>query len=693
MNVDQALGWLATEYGIIDGYHDLAGNYHATTQDTSRALLKASGLQLDSDAMVFEAVSSLKSSHKKRQYPHEVIVWQGEQFALPVADGTEWRLVGGDASQPMPRGRSDGHITWPELPFGVYDLIVEAPTGTESIRVISAPRQVPVLGDVCDRHRVWGVNAALYGLRSLRNSGLGDFQDLASVASVLGNHGADFLGINPVHSLGWAAHDVISPYSPTHRGFLNTAHIAIDKIPGLEKSAQAKNIAKDNLAATAVIRAADTVAYTRHGSRHRRALSALYRVFCTEAPETAQSALAAFIRTGGAPLRRFAHYETLSESHGQDWRNWTGELTVPPRTTEGIDPETQGRIAFHIWLQWVCNVQLSHAHSHAISSGMTLGLYLDLAVGARRGGAESWCEQDSLAQGVSLGAPPDHLGPDGQNWNLAAYAPRQIRRTKYRSYRHILRQAMRHAGVLRIDHVLGMNRSFWIPDDGSPGAYVAQPFDSLLAVTAIEACAANSVVVGEDLGLVPDGFRDRINERGIYSYSVVQYEKDDQGHFRQPDDIRAQSLVCFGTHDTPTINGFRKARDIDWWQKLNWIDADQAGRARTERAADVQLLMGLGKSTPKARRDADDIDRLAGIIHGAMAQSGVAMVSVQLDDLFGHDEAQNLPGTIGEHPNWVRRYIVPVEAFHNCDAISNTSEIMSAANRRSTCQTAKEKRL
>jgi len=235
---------------------------------------------------------------------------------------------------------------------------------------------------------------------------------------------------------------------------------------------------------------------------------------------------------------------------------------------------------------------------------------------------------------------------------------------------------MRNAGILRIDHVLGMNRSFWIPDDGSPGGYIRQPFKSLLAVIAIEADRARTAVIGEDLGLVPRGFRKEINARGLYSYSVLQYEKRKDGQFRSPGKLRPQSLACFGTHDTPTLNGFRLGRDIDWWRKLDWIDKQQSEAAHQQRAGEVVALGSLGGGGSDG--DGADVFRS---VHNALAKSDVAMVSVQIDDLAGESEAQNLPGTIDEHPNWQRRSTVPVEGLSSCITLTETSEIMAAAGR------------
>lgn len=298
---------------------------------------------------------------------------------------------------------------------------------------------------------------------------------------------------------------------------------------------------------------------------------------------------------------------------------------------------------------------------------MALGLYLDLAVGSRRDGAESWCAQTAIAQGVSIGAPPDHLSPAGQNWDLAAFAPRKLKAERYRPLRRIIAQTIRHAGIIRIDHVLGLNRSYWIPDDGSPGGYIHQPFESLLAVIKIEAARYNCAVIGEDLGLVPDGFRDTMRAHGFYGYSVLQYEKDDSGAFRTSDAGSAQVLSCFATHDTPTVKGYETGHDIGWWENLSWVDRETAENMREQRKADVSRYTENGDFNAN--------------VHGMLAGSSACLAAVQLDDVLGAKEAQNLPGTIDEHPNWRRKYDIALEDLNDAPALKAIAALMTRAGR------------
>lgn len=658
---EDALNALARRFGVLEEFRDLSGVIRPTGRDTKLALLRANGLHLDTDVMILETLSALTAADTARRYPREVIVESGKPKAIGFGAGAEWRmeLEGGAGSAPA--GRDPDGIRLPSLASGVHSLFVEAADGTEEITVIAAPESVPMLADVTGRDRLWGLNVALYGLQSERNLGVGDFADLAQAAKIFGSVGAGFLGINPVHALGWADHDVISPYSPSHRGFLNAMYIAPDRILGTSMPESIKSIVRREGADIADLRASEAVGYGRYNERQRRLLAAAFGEFDARSDAAERSMFDKFRSERGGALAKFALFEAISELHGPDWRVWPEELKdANGSDAQALNKQLSDKIRFHAWMQWIADRQLGAAQNQAQASGMALGLYLDLAVGSRRGGAETWCETETVAQDVSIGAPPDHLSPAGQKWNLAAFSPEKLFKNKYKAFRNTIAESMRYAGVLRIDHVLGLNRSFWIPDDGSPGGYIRQPFEALLAIVAIEAERANTVVIGEDLGLVPDGFREALATRGLYSYSVLQYEKNDRGHFRDPATLRPQSLACFGTHDTPTLKGFWKGRDIDWWRKLGWVDDERAAQLKQGREHEKADLMAQGSM------QAPQETAFGGVsshIHGLLAQSPAAMVSVQLDDVLGHCEAQNLPGTIDEHPNWRRRCILPLESI------------------------------
>lgn len=649
MSAQNDLSALADMCGIWHDFHDLHGVLKPTSPETQKAFLTAIGIDVSDDDSIRKSLSTLRHEIEDRWFPDEIIVESGVETPLEFGLGADWQLRLDEDDHVFANGEPSDHITLPPLPSGVYALTATASGRTEIVTVLAAPKRLPSVEDLIGTTRMWGLNLALYGLRSKRNAGLGDFEDLAQVVQIAGTMGAGFLGTNPLHTMGHCDVDAISPYSPSHRGFLNTAYIALDHIPGVNNAPTPDAFDDINQAAT--------VQYNAHKTTHQQSLEALFERFNGTADKFANANFAAFKTQGGTDLQDFAQFEALSETHGTQWPYWPADPNTPPAA----------RIDFHKWLQWVADTQLTDAQSRSKAAGMSLGLYLDLAVGSRRDGAESWCEQAAVAQGVSIGAPPDQLSPEGQNWNLTAFAPRKLRALRYRPLRRIIAQVIRHAGIIRIDHVLGLYRSYWIPDDGSPGGYIRQPFESLLAIIKIEAERSNCAVVGEDLGLVPDGFRKTMRDNGFYGYSVLQYEKDDQGRFRHPDDIPAQVLSCFATHDTPTVKGYETGRDIVWWEKLNWIDAQTADRMQINRSAEVNDFRG----------GAD----FRTLIHSQLAHSKAALVAVQLDDALGVVDAQNLPGTIDQHPNWRRKYDVDLDDLPFDKRIRETAKLMNDAGR------------
>lgn len=639
MNDDATLGQLARAHGVLSSYRDMEGQERIASADTLRALLAANSVAADSAKRIRESLAAIRAERKSRRFPVEMIIESRKEATLSLDSFDRWQLRRDETEDVLASGRAGDAIALPALASDVYVLEVRHAASRETIRVVAAPTRAPSVPDRAQLPRIWGVTLALYGLQSSRNAGLGDYADLADVARIAGEIGADFAGTNPLHAMGHSS-EAFSPYSPSHRGFLNTGHIALDAIPGLENAPVVPRILSAEEAEMAKVRSAQHVDYDRQRTIHQRLLATLYDAFQAGAAEWAHDALSSFAKERGRDLARFARFEALAGRHGSDWREW-------PRLT-GATPDDG--TDYHVWLQWVADWQLARAQRVARESGMALGLCLDQAVGARRDGAESWCERDVIAQGVSIGAPPDHLNPNGQNWNVSAYSPRGLAVQNYRPFRRLLAATMRHAGVVRIDHVLGLSRSFWVPDDGSPGGYVRHPFDALLAILKIEAERHGTVVIGEDLGLVPSGFRTAMRGHGIYGYSVMQYERDRTRRLKPANLATRQVLACFSTHDTPTVRGFETGRDIEWWESLGWIDRQESVRARTQRGKDVADLL---ERCPN--------DGFSATVHTLLARSPSTMVTAQLDDILEHSEAQNLPGTTGEHVNWRRRYGVAVE--------------------------------
>jgi phosphoglucomutase len=501
------------------------------------------------------------------------------------------------------------------------------------------------------RDRVWGATTAIWSLRGPQDLGAGDYADLGAAAAALASLGADFIGINPVHARG-AAHDGISPYSPTSRVALDPAHIALEDVPSFADSAEVGALLADSAEGIARARAGDLAHHRARASVMAPALRSLWDGF-----EDRHGAFAAWAVGEGAHLADFALFEALSVRLGQDWRWWPqGHERPGAPGAQALARERPEEPRFHLWLQWLADRQLSAAQARAQRAGMALGLYLDLAIGVRPDGADVWRTPGSFARGVSLGSPPDAFAPDGQDWGLAPFCPRGLRAAGYAPFIETLRAAMRHAGVIRIDHALGFNLAFWRPEDGSPGAYVAFPLEAMLAITKIEAARAGCVVIGEDLGVVPDGFRQRLGDAGLYGCAVMQFERHGDW-FEPPRHWRPATMASFGTHDTPTLRGWLRGRDIDRRLDAGQFDAAKADTARENRRHE---RAGLERMLRGEALGCEDDEQTVVAVHRALAQGPSALAALNLDDALGLVEQQNLPGTVDGHPNWRRRLPVPV---------------------------------
>ncbi|MFN3262760.1 MAG: 4-alpha-glucanotransferase [Pikeienuella sp.] len=622
-----ALAKLAAECGIMPAFHDLAGEERRTAPETLAALLAAMG-EPSGEAEAAERLAARAAAAAARLLPEEMIVEAGAAPHVPFAPEADWALTLEGDMRPVAEGRGR-EAALPALPAGVHRLEATHGARADRLFILAAPKAAPSLGDLTGRARLWGATGPLYGFASLRNAGLGDYEDLAAMAEALGRSGAAFLGVNPVHALGAAASpEMASPYSPTHRGFFDWRHVAVG-------GGGAAGGMVDHSAARARIDA---------GLEER--IAALE-------PER----LDAFAAARGPALTRFALFESLSLLHGEDWRFWPAALHDPEgeaaRAFAGAKPAALRR---QVALQMLAEEGLAAAQARAKGAGMALGLHLDLAVGARPGGAETW-GSGAHAFGVSLGAPPDHFAPQGQTWGLAPLSPEGLKAEGYASFAALLSAVMRHAGMIRIDHVLGFARAFWVPEGGAPGGYVRMPLAAMLAVTKIMAARNRCLVVGEDLGLVDPALRAALAEAGVMGCDVTQFDWEGEG--------RALALASFGTHDTPTAAGWLSARDVDWRLRLGQMSAEAAEWVKGER---------------RGRRESLGPDPL-GAIHRRLSASPAALVAVQLEDLAGEVEQANLPGTVDEHPNWRRRLSIPVEGWAAAPALKETAALMREAGR------------
>lgn len=502
----------------------------------------------------------------------------------------------------------------------------------------------------------WGVTAALYGLKSDRNWGVGDFEDLAVLAEIMAAKGADFIGINPVHALFPSAPHLYAPYSPSSRQFLNVMLIAPDKMKDLPKGhfgKVSKPTPSEHVDYTAV--------YTAKMKAFEAAFSA-FRRLKTTSPR--RKAFNEFASSNGTALQHQALFDALFETLPKSkqtydgWKNFPSKFSNPnSKACQEFAVKNSQRVEFYAYLQWVAQTQLTQAQARAKSAGMRIGIYLDFAVGIVPGGAGTWHDKTAFATNVSLGAPGDMANPDGQRWNLLPFNPLELAKNNYEPYRSALRKAMSLGGAVRIDHILGHLRSFWLADNGA-GGYVRYPFDGLLQMIAEESQAQNCVVFGEDLGTVPDDLRARMAHYDLMGCNIALIERDAQGQIISPATMRALCVAALSNHDFPTLTGFWNGEDFRWREALGiGDDPDTLRREKQRRETDKANLLGLigldnqGPMTPALMAD----------LQAYFADSNALAFAVQLDDLMLEPMQANVPGTTDEQPNWRRRSRLSLE--------------------------------
>ena len=649
-------------------------------------------LDAGTDADAADTLAALRAEDQRRHLPRVIRVRKGEVPALPPArhrpgDGraaggaspdrnAAWRIRldrGGDLAGDTRWDEGGGILKGcDDLPAGCHRLELDMSGVTAESVLIVAPQTAWQVSDALggrDR-RLWGLTAPLYGLRSAarQDGGIGAYPDWGRLAELAAPMGADFIGVNPVHALFPADPARCSPYSPSSRLFHNIMHIAPDNVPEFQDCEAARDLWNEAGPEVERLRQASTIDYGAVAGRLYPVLNALYQARGDGERAAFRSSLAA----QDPALADQALFDALHEHFAvhlgsrASWRDWPQAYRrIGGEEVREFAETSSDRVEFFAYLQWLANGQLADAAVAARRSGAALGLYADLAVGVARDGADVWARPQDYADGVSLGAPPDSFAPSGQNWELAPFNPSAVRAAAYSPMRAMLQAVMRHAGLVRIDHILGFARSFWIPDDGLPGTYVAQRLDELLDIVAIESRKAHCVVIGEDLGNVPDGLRDTLHSRGILGTRVAWFERGGDGRFHEPGHYPEAVCAALSSHDLPTLRGYWHGADIVWQEKLCLIDTEAATAARAGRQADKAKLLEFAGIDPGSAGvpGAEPPDHLAAVVYGKLAEAPAWLVSVQIEDMLGRSEQANLPGTADGHPNWRRRLPVAVEAI------------------------------
>ncbi|AJT67037.1 4-alpha-glucanotransferase [Streptomyces lydicus] len=677
---------LARLHGIATCYEPSPGRTLHIGDDTVVAVLAALGVDASTPDAVRAALTAYEDGAGRRLLPGTVVARPGRPPDLgDLPEGTVVRVEterGGDADarppDPMPAAPPDRPPSLspalrpalpPDLPLGVHTLHAQAPDGrTARARLIVAPDRVPA-----PPGRAHGFLVQLYSLLSRRSWGMGDLGDLADLAAWSGRAlGTGFVQLNPLHAAVPGPPADPSPYRPSSRRFPDPVHLRIEHIPeyahltGSERRRADALVARARTLRTDVLERGALIDRDAVWELKREALEMLCAVPLSPGR---RAAYCDFLAEQGTPLEDHATWCAIAERHGPDWRAWPAGLRGPrlPGTAR-LRAELLDRIDFHCRLAWFTDQQLAAAQRAARDAGMDIGLVHDLAVGVHPTGADTWAQQDAFAAGMSIGAPPDAFNARGQDWGLPPWRPDALAATGYAPYRDLLRGLLRHAGGLRIDHVMGLFRLWWVPEGRPPteGAYVRYDGEAMLSLLALEAHRAGAAVIGEDLGTVEPGVREALAERGVLGTSVLWFERDytadaageagdaeapAEARILAPGEWRTGCLATATTHDLPTTAARLTGEDIALRERLGLL----TGPPERERSrATCELAAWLGELTRHGLLPEGPADEEAAVraVHRFLLRTPARLVGIWLPDAVGDRRPQNLPGTWDEYPNW-----------------------------------------
>ena len=668
-----ALRRLAAAYGVTPDYWGHDGLHHVASEATLTGVLAALGVDASSPERVAVAMAHVEDTPWRRVLPPVVVLRSGRHahVAVHVTHGDPVRLwveidpeAGGgrrDLAQVdeyvEPRvvdGRTVGRATFTlpgDLPLGWHELYADGPSaGGAHSPVVVTPERLTVPADL-ERRRAWGVMAQLYSMRSHASWGIGDLADLAELAALSGRRaGADFVLVNPLHAAEPAGPMTPSPYLPTTRRFVNPVYIRVEDVREAAYLPAADR-ALVEWAAEPVLALDEDAGPIDRDAAWAAKRAALEVVFAAPRSRARQDAYEAYCAEEGAGLDTFALWCALSERYAAG--QWPQAALDPSSDlVASARVELAERIEFYRWLQWVADTQLAAAQRAARESGMRIGIMHDLAVGVHAEGADVWALGHVLSSGATVGAPPDMYNQQGQDWSQPPWRPDALARAAYRPYRDMLRTVLRHAGALRIDHVIGLFRLWWVPTGHSAaeGAYVRYDHEALVGILALEAQRAGALVIGEDLGTVEPWVRDYLTERGILGTSVLWFEQHATGEPIAPEQLRHLALGTVTTHDLPPTAGYLAGEHVTLRARLGLLTEPvevvrRAAEAERDRMLAALRHRGLLGDDPSERE-------IVEALHRWVLASPALLVGVSLADMVGERRAQNQPGTDREYPNW-----------------------------------------
>jgi 4-alpha-glucanotransferase len=680
--------------GIGRSFTDYRGEVRYLPEHALRRLLEALGETPADEAGLARAADKLETREWTRVLAPVAILRGGRNhipvsLAVPLAAALHWRieteqgdtLSGRIATTGLPilAEREIGaqrylrlELELPALALGYHRFSLEHPDGTAlaTTRLIAAPEKCYEPDEIRGGERMWGAAIQLYSLRSSRNWGIGDFTDLAEFAEALASLGADLIGLNPLHALFPAEPGRCGPYSPSSRYFLNTLYIDPEQVPEFAacEAAQQLVAAPAFQARLARLREAPRVDYPGVTACKLDVLRLLYAEFRLHGAPGHKNDFMHYVKKNGQRLEEYClfhalHAHIVATGGSGGWPAWPERYHHPEGAAAKAFLAVEGAaVEFHAWLHWIAAAQLKAAEQRARAAGLRVGFYRDLAVGPDNGGAETWAEPELFAHGATVGAPPDELALQGQDWGIPPFHPEALREHAYEPFVALLRANMGQDAALRIDHVMMLFRLWWVPHGSASadGGYVHYPLDDLMAIVALESQRRRCVVIGEDLGTVPPEVRDAMAAHGLYSYRVLFFEREADGRFRRPGDYPRQALATISTHDLPPLASFWTGSDIDLRERLGlYANPEQARAARAERAATrTALLAALAEEgLLPAGAAAQDVMTapLAHAVQCYLARAAAALLVLQPEDWLGMEAPVNVPGTHESYPNWSRK--------------------------------------
>ncbi|SAL62924.1 4-alpha-glucanotransferase [Caballeronia humi] len=706
-----AIETLAARAGFEVEWLDAHRNTRRVPETTLRVLLERLGLPCANSTQLKHSLSVLDAELSGRKLPPLITAEVDRAIALPVSvakSGARYKieLESGaviDGRFTSPKGEQA--LLSPIAEPGYHTLVINDHHTTLAV----APSRCYTIHDAWrtlhddqskDAPPLWGVAAQVYGLRRPGDGGVGDFSSLATLAIQSAKRGSHAVAISPMHAMFSAEPLKFSPYSPSSRLFLNIAHVdpaAVLGAPAARAAIERAGVADE----MKQLEALPLIDWPRASKAKLAVFRALFDTFSQDGDSPFAKDFAAFTESGGRALEDHARFEALQaaqlEAGGNGhWRNWPDELRDPRSDAVAAFAEANRReVDFYLFTQWLAAKGLAHAQHAAQDAGMAVGLIADLAVGCDSAGSHAWSYRDEMLTGVSVGAPPDLFNQAGQSWGLTTFSPRAMRTQGFSAFIDMLRASFARAGGIRIDHILGLRR-LWLVPDGEPardGAYLRYPLDDLLRLIALESWRHRAIVVGEDLGTVPPGFTERLQEHGLLGIRVLWFERAVKGDgFKPPRDWDRGVTATTTTHDLPTVTGWWRGADIEWRAKIGQTAAREDGQdpvalAMEERGADRdhlwQAFQDAGVAPPDVSAppvESAPVDEALAFV----AATPAPLVTYPLEDLLALAEQPNLPGSIDEHPNWRRRLAAPVEELFLDDSFADRLLAVDSARSRST---------